>query len=91
MPTFKWSSVSGATDYRIRLVEAATGTEVLSKKTSQTQYTPDTPLQPMALFWRVRAYNDCGDGDWSERSALTILPTNLDYGAYLPVVTRGTQ
>jgi hypothetical protein len=74
-PTFEWSPVPGADKYRLRLVEADTGTQVLSKAISKTSYTLDTALEPDTYYWRVRGLNDCGAGNWALRRAVTIKPT----------------
>ena len=74
-PVFEWSSVPIADKYRLRLVEADTGTQVLSKVISNTSYRLEIPLEAATYFWRVRALNDCGAGNWSLRRSLTILPS----------------
>lgn len=76
-PTFQWSAVPGADEYRIRVVEAASGTVMFNEKTSKTYHTPGSALPPATYFWRVRAFNDCGESEWSLRWSLTILSTGL--------------
>ncbi len=74
-PAFEWSEVPGAEKYRLRLVVADTGTQVLSIATSKTRYTLETALEPDTYFWRVRGLNDCGAGNWALRRSVKIEPT----------------
>ena len=76
-PTFTWSSSAGATEYRIRVVEAESGTEMFNEKTTRTEHRPDVPLPPGTYYWRVRAFNDCGESEWTLRWSLTVLSSGL--------------
>jgi hypothetical protein len=74
-PTFEWSAVAGAEKYRLRLVDVDTGIQVLSIATPETSHQLDNALPPDTYYWRVRALNDCGAGNWALRRSITILPT----------------
>jgi hypothetical protein len=72
-PAFSWSSVSGATTYRIQVDDGpAFSSSVLDERLLATTYTPTSDLTPGAYHWRVLAANDCGDGDWSDPWSVII-------------------
>jgi hypothetical protein len=73
-PTFDWSTVSGATSYRIQVDDALNfGSPVIDITTSNSNFTPSSALAPGIYYWRVRAGNGCGDGPWSDARSFTIL------------------
>jgi len=75
-PSFDWSSVSGATSYRIQVDNNSSfGSPEIDTTTSSSNYTPGSALSPGTYYWRVRASNSCGDGSWSSVWSVTILGT----------------
>ncbi|MCK4470363.1 MAG: hypothetical protein KAW49_01115, partial [Anaerolineae bacterium] len=71
---FDWSSVSGATSYRIEVDDnSGFDSPEIDTTTSNSNYTPATPLSPSTYHWRVRASNSCGDSSWSSVWSITIL------------------
>jgi hypothetical protein len=87
-PTFTWSSVSGATSYSIQVSTSSTFTTLeINETTSDTSYTPGSPLPAGTHYWRVRASNTCGDGPWSSTwSVIVVAPS---YTSYIPLVLKG--
>jgi len=72
-PTFTWSSVSGATSYRIQVDNNSDySSPEIDQTTSNTQYTPSSPLSPGTYYWRVRASNTCGDSNWPSSWSVTV-------------------
>jgi putative hemolysin len=75
-PTFDWSSVSGATSYRIQVDNSSTfSSPEIDTTTSSSDYTPTTALALDTYYWRVLAINVCGEGSWSAPWSFTILST----------------
>jgi serine protease AprX len=73
-PTFDWSSVSGATSYRIQVDNnAGFSSPEIDTTTSNSYYTPGTALSPGTYYWQVRSINVCGEGSWSSTWNVTIL------------------
>jgi serine protease AprX len=73
-PAFDWSSVSGATSYRIQVDNNSGFTSPEIDTTSaSSDYTPTSALSPGTYYWRVGAYNSCGDSSWSASRSFTIL------------------
>ncbi|NPC43528.1 Ig-like domain repeat protein [Nocardioides sp. zg-1230] len=56
VPTLTWDTAVGAESYRVRIVRA-NGTQVLSKSTSATSYTPTVKLNPAdgPFTWHITA------------------------------------
>jgi ELWxxDGT repeat protein len=77
-PLFQWLPVAGATEYRIRVVEVESGMVMFNEKTSKTYHTSGVSLPRAAYYWRIRAFNECGESEWSTRRSLTILATGLE-------------
>ncbi|MDY6877594.1 MAG: hypothetical protein SWK90_15535 [Chloroflexota bacterium] len=75
-PEFEWSSVSGATSYRIQVDDNSSfSSPEIDTPTSNHYYTPEPPLSPGTYYWHVLASNSCGDGLWSYTWSVTILST----------------
>ncbi len=74
-PSFGWTSVRGATLYRLILLRDE-GTPVLDAWTAQAAYTPPRPLAPGAAYrWSVRAWNAReGEGPESPQTPFEIAP-----------------
>jgi len=75
-PTFSWSSVSGATSYRIQVDNDSNfSSPIIDSTTGSTNYTPGSNLPTGSIYWRVLAHNACGDGTWSSPRSFTVLST----------------
>jgi len=73
-PTFNWSSVSGAVSYDIQVSTSSSFSSLeINQTTSNTSYTPPTPLSAGTHYWRVRTNAACGSGDWSSIWSVTIM------------------
>lgn len=73
-PTFSWDNVSGATSYRIQVDDdPGFGLPDIDQTVSDTNYTPGTDLVSDIHYWRVRAINACGEGNWTALWSITIL------------------
>jgi hypothetical protein len=89
-PTFTWTSVAGATSYEIALDQV--NAPVASVTVTSTNYTPSS-LGPGLYYWRVRARNAGGTGDWSATRTLTIesattaFPDRNRFSVTTPVLT----
>ncbi len=90
-PTFRWSHVSSATAYRIRVAgNASFDPPEIDAVTPETSYTPaGALLEGARYYWRVRGCNTCGEGAWSGAWTFTI-PSAEPSGdtIYLPLVMR---
>jgi serine protease AprX len=84
-PYFDWTSVSGATSYRIQVDDDASfSSPEIDTTTSDSNYTPTSPLSiGTEYYWRVRASSSCGTGSWSSAWSFTVI-----YQVYLPLVIR---
>jgi hypothetical protein len=72
-PYFDWSTVSGATSYRIQVDDdAGFGSPEIDATPSVSHYTAPFSLSPDTYYWRVLAHNGCGDGPWSSPWSVTI-------------------
>jgi len=75
-PTLDWGSASGATSYRIQADDDPSfDSPQINQTTSDTSYTPASPLAPGTYHWRVRSHSPCGDSSWSPVWSVTILST----------------
>lgn len=73
-PTFTWNAVSGATSYDLQVATDAGFTNIVINATglTSTSYTPGTSLGAnTAHFWRVKANNGCGSGNYSSTFGFT--------------------
>jgi hypothetical protein len=68
-PTFTWGSVGSATSYEIAFEQSNPPVNAVIVTT--TTYTPPA-LPPGNYFWRVRARNAGGPGDWSPIRTLIL-------------------
>jgi hypothetical protein len=72
-PTFRWDGVSGATWYRVQVDDDSDfDSPEINETTGGTSHTPGSGLPDDVYHWRVRAYNECGTGSWSEVWQLTV-------------------
>jgi len=84
-PTYKWDISDGATSYDIEIADNNTFINSnLISGISTTNYTPTTYLQTNKIYyWRIRAVNINGAGDWSSVSNFTTQETQ---SATVPVI-----
>ena len=86
-PSFSWSSVTGATSYRIVVATNASdlptdptsdgsgASIVLNQTPSTNSFTPSTPLAAgTTYYWKVKARNATQYGDWSITYSFTTQP-----------------
>ena len=86
-PTFDWSTVSGATSYRIQVDNNSDfSSPEIDTTTTNSDYTPGTALAPNTYYWRVRASNSCGNGTWSAVWHFDL--SSECHFVYLPMVMR---
>jgi subtilisin-like proprotein convertase family protein len=64
MPTFNWSTIADASQYRFQLsTDPAFGTLVENQLVSTTSFTPAAALNGnTTYYWRVYGVNGCGEG-----------------------------
>ncbi len=63
---FTWAAAAGATDYEIQIATDAAFTNVVESATvASTSYSSAGLSVYTVYFWRVRATNGCGNGDYS--------------------------
>jgi hypothetical protein len=86
-PAFDWSSVNGATSYRIQ-VDDDTGfsSPVISTTTAASYYAHGAPLPLDTYYWRVEASNASGHSPWSEVWDFSTVECNER--VYLPAAMR---
>ncbi len=72
-PTFNWGAISGALSYDIDIAtDAAFITIIDTATTPSNNYTTALSLNASTqYFWRVRANNNCGNGNYSNTSSFT--------------------
>ena len=82
-PTFTWDAASQAAEYQIEIAtDSGFATIVESGTVYDTMYTASSILASLTEhFWRVRASNACGAGDYSATFSFTTLDT-LEPTAY---------
>ena len=86
----QWNPLDGAESYDLQYSLTPDFGEVAAYLTGlqATEYTPDYPLPGNTNFyWRVRAHNSCGSGEWSAVQTFTTQTRTclLNRGAALPV------
>ena len=71
-PTFSWDAISNASSYDI---EIATDLEfnsiIVNENITTNSYTATSLNQSTIYYWRVKAKNSCGEGDFSSVSSFT--------------------
>jgi len=76
-PQLSWSAVSGADGYDVQIGLDADFSPIVEvfEDIAQTTLTLSRELQPsQTYYWRVRAKNGCGAGDYSPVAQFTTLP-----------------
>lgn len=74
-PTFSWQPIQNASYYTIEIFNDAQFTSnflSVSGLTSTTYVPPISLTHNKTYYWRVRASNGGGNGDWSDARAVTI-------------------
>lgn len=71
-PTFSWSALSDANNYRIQIADDSSfGNIVFEERVDNPSFTPADDLKKWSsYYWRVRGINTCGEGEWSETFSL---------------------
>ncbi len=83
-PYFDWSSVSGATSYRIQVDDNSSfSSPEIDTTISNSSYTPASPLSVDTYYWRVQASNSCGTGPRSVMQEFTV-----ESCIYSPIVLK---
>ena len=84
VPSFDWSSVNGATEYRIQVDDdAGFGLPEIDTVAADSFYVHGSSLAPGTYYWRVRGSNTPGDGPWSDVWGFTAVV--CDERVYVPV------
>ena len=90
MPTFAWTAAAQAAYYHLQVAtDPGFANIVYSATVTETGHTATAPLDGGALhYWRVRAGNACGDGDYSAtftfRTAKCTLYQSTDVPLAIP-------
>ena len=75
LPKFNWYKKADAETYEIQLARSpdfAGSNLVATKVTADSTFTTPSILDKSSIYyWRVRAKNNCGDGDWSQINAFS--------------------
>jgi hypothetical protein len=76
-PNLSWQAISGADSYTVAVSTSPTfeNNVLVQSGLTQTQFAVTTPLSyQTTYYWRVRATNSAGDGQWSLIFVFTTLP-----------------
>lgn len=84
--TFVWAKASGARSYTFELASNPEFTNLLDRAfVTEPTYTTNVPLTPTTTYyWRIRAHNGYGDGNYSETVTFTIQLQKI----FLPIMAR---
>ncbi|MEW5989130.1 MAG: S8 family serine peptidase, partial [Chloroflexota bacterium] len=89
-PTFTWTAASQGGTYEIEIATDSGFSNIVDSASglTDTTYTIGFDLDTnTTYYWRVRATNPCGDGEWSEVFSFTTEPAPGDCSpGYLPNV-----
>lgn len=70
---FSWTSIENADSYIYHLASDEAFTSLIEiQNTVNTNYLMTFDLPDGTYYWRVRASNGCGDGNWSEVFSFTV-------------------
>jgi len=66
--TLDWSDVATATKYNVQVDDSPGfgSPEIDNQNVGSSQYSASGLTDDMQFYWRVRAYNNCGWGNWSD-------------------------
>ena len=71
-PTFTWDEISNASSYDIEIATDLDFSSIVASENSATNsFTGVSLNQATTYYWRVKAKNTCGDGDFSSTSSFT--------------------
>lgn len=76
-PELSWHEADGAETYQIRLADNSDFDNLILDETDleDTTFTLDQELENNeSYYWKVRAINENGEGDWSESSSFLTVP-----------------
>ncbi len=90
-PAFSWQAVSGATSYTIELSPQNNFSTIsVSSTLSTTTFAPTQNLERNTLYyWRVRASNSCGVGNYSATQNFRTLNVELFSTTVTPTLIEG--
>lgn len=89
-PTFYWSAVQGAANYRLEISQSPTfGVLYDSVTTNNTRYTPNRIYQtPRTYFWRVAMIDHNGKMGPFNDAEILLDPTDRPFKLFLPLSKR---
>ena len=94
-PTFEWEEVSGAIDYELLVATDDSfdaGFIVIDEVVAGTEYTPaDNLTNFTTYYWKLRARNAGGFGDYSAVWTFEILDTSIETDSSIPTTTSLNQ
>jgi len=71
-PTFTWDEISNASSYDIEIATDSGFSSILvNENVTTNSYTEASLDQSTTYYWRVKAKNSCGDGNFSSISSFT--------------------
>ena len=71
-PTFTWDEISNASSYDIEIATDSGFSSILvNENVTTNSYTEASLDQSTTYYWRVKAKNSCGDGNFSSVSSFT--------------------
>lgn len=84
--TFVWAKANGARSYTFELATDPAFTNLVDRAVvTEPTYATNVSLLPKTLYyWRIRAHNACGAGNYSETASFTIPQQEI----FLPIVAR---
>lgn len=76
LPSFDWDDVPAATGYVFELSEFDDfNTTLIQETVDVSEFTAPFDLLPGTYYWRVKALNDCGDGEFASAFSFSITET----------------
>ncbi len=76
--TFTWTSVSGASHYQIQVSqESDFATTIIDQTVTTNAYGLWVEGLDGLYYWRVRAINECGEGEWSEAFNFGVIAASV--------------
>ncbi|MFT4943855.1 MAG: hypothetical protein ACI8RH_001602, partial [Flavobacteriales bacterium] len=71
-PVFSWDAISNASTYEIEIAtDAEFNSIIVSENITTNSYTATSLSLSTTYYWRVKAKNSCGEGDFSSVSSFT--------------------
>ena len=92
-PTFTWDVISNATSYDIQIAtDPSFSSTLVSENVNTNSYSGVTLEESTTYYWRVKAKNSCGEGDFSVVNSFTTQTcshcTSSGDMAYATSITR---